>query len=240
MLDISSDKCSSEILDRFRQPLFKEDAWRPVKFFLRQTDIRAALHRIIARERFENNLGFRSRERSNPLRQLQDCELYWIADIHRAIKFIRRAHQTNEAIDQVVHIAERPGLIAVTIYRNGFILERLDDEIGNHAAIIWVHTRAIGIEYPRNFDAQIVLTSVVEKEGFGAAFALVIARAYPNGIHVTPVILRLRMHLGVTIDFAGGCLKNLCLCAFGQPEHIDGPVHAGLGSLNWVVLVMNG
>ena len=106
MLDIGSDKRRSEILDRLRQPFFKKDLWRPVKFLLRQTDIRAALHRIIARERFENNLGFRSREPSNPLRQLKDCELYWIADIHRTIKFIRRAHQTNEAIDQVVHIAE--------------------------------------------------------------------------------------------------------------------------------------
>ena len=48
------------------------------------------------------------------------------------------------------------------------------------------------------------------------------------------------MDLGVTIDLAGGSLKNFCLHPFGQPQHVDGPMHTGLGGLDRIKLIVDG
>jgi hypothetical protein len=53
----------------------------------------------------------------------------------------------------------------------------LDDEGRNDASIVRVHARAVRIEDARDFDRHVVLTPVVEEQGFGAALALVVARA---------------------------------------------------------------
>lgn len=50
---------------------------------------------------------------------------------------------------------------------------------------------------------------------------------------------RLRMHFRVAIHPAGGSLKDLRLGALGQPQHIDRAVHAGLGGLHRIKLVVN-
>jgi hypothetical protein len=46
--------------------------------------------------------------------------------------------------------------------------------------------------------------------------------------------------LGVTIDLAGGSLKNSRSRTFSKPQHVDGAVNAGLGGLYGVVLVVDG
>jgi len=48
------------------------------------------------------------------------------------------------------------------------------------------------------------------------------------------------MHDRIAIDLAGGRLEYLCLDPFGQPQHVDRAVHAGLGGLHWVVLIVDG
>jgi len=54
-----------------------------------------------------------------------------------------------------------------------------------------------------------VLAAIVEEQCLRAAFALIVARAKTVRIDMTPVVLRLGMHLGVTVHFAGGSLKDL-------------------------------
>jgi hypothetical protein len=44
----------------------------------------------------------------------------------------------------------------------------------------------------------------------------------------------------VAIDLAGGGLEDPGAQALGQAEHVDGAVHAGLGGLHRVVLVVDG
>ena len=55
-----------------------------------------------------------------------------------------------------------------------------------------------------------------------------------------PVIFRLRMYLGVTVDLAGGGLEDLCLHPLGETQHINSAMHTGLGGLNRIMLIMNG
>ncbi len=103
-----------------------------------------------------------------------------------------------------------------------------------------MHARAVGVEDASDLDAQVVLTAVIEEQGFGAALALVIAGAGADGVDVAPVVLWLGVDGGVTINLAGGGLKDLGFDPFGQAEHVDGPMDAGLGGLDRVVLIMDG
>jgi hypothetical protein len=119
-------------------------------------------------------------------------------------------------------------------------LQRLHDEVADHAAVVGVHARAVGVEDARHLDLQRVLAVVIEKQGFGAALAFVVAAADADGVDVAPVGFDLGMHLRVAIDLAGGGLEDLGAQALGQAEHVDGAVHAGLGGLHRVVLVVDG
>ena len=47
------------------------------------------------------------------------------------------------------------------------------------------------------------------------------------------------MHAGIAVDLGGRGLKNLGAQPFGQPQHVDGAVHAGLGRLHRIVLIMD-
>jgi hypothetical protein len=47
------------------------------------------------------------------------------------------------------------------------------------------------------------------------------------------------MHFGIAIDFGGRGLQDLCAQAFGETEHVNGPVHARLRGLHGIVLVMH-
>jgi hypothetical protein len=48
------------------------------------------------------------------------------------------------------------------------------------------------------------------------------------------------MDLRIAIDLAGGGLEDPGLDAFGQTQHIDGPMDAGLGGLHRVELIVDG
>jgi hypothetical protein len=62
----------------------------------------------------------------------------------------------------------------------------------------------IGIEDADDSDLHLMLAVVVETEGLGHPLSLVVAGPGPHRIHVAPIILLLRMNLGVAIDLAGG------------------------------------
>ena len=150
--------------------------------------------------------------------------------------FIRR---TKPSI-RVVDVAERAGLAAVAVDRDRLALQGLDDEIRDHAAVVRVHARAVGVEDARDLDLELVLAPIVEEQRLGAALALVIARARPDRIDVAPIVLRLRMDGGVAVDLRGRGLEDPAFEALGEAQHVDGAVHAGLGRLHGVVLVVDG
>ena len=93
----------------------------------------------------------------------------------------------------------------------------MNNKVGNHAAIVRQHARAIGIEDARHFDAKIMLAVVVEEKCFGAALAFVIARPRTNWINVSIVALDLGMTVWVAVNLAGRCLQNF---SFG-PIDVD-------------------
>ena len=145
-------------------------------------------------------------------------------------------HHPHEAFDQVVDIAETAGLAAVAVDGDVLAAQRLDDEVAHHPAVVRMHARAVGVEDADDLDVEVVLAVIVEEQGFGAAFALVVAAADADGIDPAPVAFRLRMHFRVAVDLAGGGLQDARLQPLGQTQHVDRTVHAGLGGLHRVVL----
>ena len=103
-----------------------------------------------------------------------------------------------------------------------------------------MHTRTIGVENTHDFDVQPVLTVVVEKQSFSTPLAFVITAPYADGIHIAPVGFLLRMHLRIAVNLGRGRLENRNPEAARQFQHVHGAEHIGPGSLNRVMLVVNG
>ena len=78
--------------------------------------------------------------------QLPDGEFVRIADVDGPCNLGSGLHQRNHAIDQVVDVAERTSLTAISVDADRLATERLDDKIGHDSAVRWVHSRTVGVE----------------------------------------------------------------------------------------------
>src|SRR4051812_46137952 len=79
---------------------------------------------------------------------------------------------------------------------------------------------------------------IVEHQGLGRTFALVVAGPGPNRIYMADVTFRLRMDFGVTVDLAGGGLQNSRRLLAGEFEYVDGADDAGLDGPDRIPLVV--
>ena len=61
-------------------------------------------------------------------------------------KRIRRIHHPHHPLDQIIHVAKTPCLGPVPEHRDVLPLERLNNEIAHHPAVIWMHARPVGIK----------------------------------------------------------------------------------------------
>src|SRR5205807_4272830 len=136
-------------------------------------DIGTTLDRIVDGKRPADELRSRAGHLDNYSSELGDRGLYRIAKVDGARDVVGSGHQREEPLDQVVDIAEGAGLAAVAIEGDWRALQGLDDEVGDDAAVIGVHARAVGVEDADDADAQIVLAVIVEEQSLGAALALV-------------------------------------------------------------------
>src|SRR5215831_5891437 len=103
-----------------------------------------------------------------------------------------------------------------------------------------MHARTIGIEDPRNLDRQTMLAPIIEEQRFSAPFALIIARPHTDWIDVAPVVLFLRVNRRIAINLRRRCLQDLGFHALSEAQYVDRPMHADLGGLHRVELIMHG
>ena len=80
---------------------------------------------------------------------------------------------------------------------------------------------------------------IVEEQGLGAPLSLVIAGTRSDRIDPAPIFLGLRVDFGITVDLARRGLQDFRAGALGETEHVDRSVHAGLGRLNRIMLVVD-
>src|SRR6516225_3929016 len=163
----------------------------------------ATLARIILRARSVYDARARSGELDYQRCQFENGKFFRVADVDRSGHVIGAIHQANEAIDQIIDITERARLQPVAEYGDIAAEQRLDDKIRDHAAVVGVHARAVGVEDPRDLDAQAMLAPVIKEQGFGAALTLIVAGSRASRVHMAPIIFALRVHIGIAVDFRG-------------------------------------
>ena len=76
--------------------------------------------------------------------ELAHGELVGVADVRR----VRPAalEQPHDALDQVVHVAERAGLRPVAVHGERIALDRLHDEVRHHPAVLGAHAWPVRVE----------------------------------------------------------------------------------------------
>ena len=103
-----------KIGDGFLQALCQRYARRPAQILLGQGDIRLALPGIILGQRFVHNLSFRAGQIDNFLGKFENREFRRIAQINGTGDLFFGIHKANQALDQIVHVAEGACLASVT------------------------------------------------------------------------------------------------------------------------------
>jgi hypothetical protein len=114
------------------------------------------------RQGFEDNFAAPSCEFQDHFSQFKNGVLTRVPYIDRANHLIRALHQGDEAINEIVHIAETARLCAIPIDREIFSPQGLHDEIADDASILGMHMRPICIKNARHFDFDSMLAVVVK------------------------------------------------------------------------------
>jgi len=147
-------------------------------------------------------------------------------------------HQLVQPLDQVADILEGTCLTPVSVDGDGGATEGLGDEVADDAAVVGVHSRPEGVEDPGDANGDVLLLLVRIHHRLGDALPLVVAGPRPDGVHVAPVVLFLRVHLGVPVDLRRAGQQHPRLHMAGEAEEVEGPEGAGLDGLDGVVLVV--
>src|SRR5262249_56513210 len=105
--------------------------------------------------------------------------------------------------DQVRDIAEGPGLGAVAVDRERVPVQGLHDEVRHHASVVFLHSRPVGVEDTGDFDVQMELLVIVEKQRFGATLASVLTGPWSDRVEISPIGLRLRVDVWLAMPTPG-------------------------------------
>jgi len=227
-----------EILHGFLEAVGEVHFGLPAEVVLGKGNVGLPLFGVVGGEALEDEFGGAAHYRDDLFGQLEHGKLGRVSDVDGARKFRGGIHHADEAVDEVVDIAERAGLQTVAVDGDVLAAKGLHDEVAHHAAVVRVHARPIGVEYAHDLDFNLVLPVVVEKEGFGAALAFVIAGSYADGVYVAPVAFDLGMDRGIAVHFTRRGLEDTGAGALGEAEHVDGAVYARLGCLDGIVLIV--
>src|ERR1019366_5785146 len=196
----------AEVRNRLTQALFEAHARLPAEQRPGFGDIGFALLRVVLVQDLEDDFRSAAGHAADVIGELENRHLARISQVHRIP--LRGEHEAIESIHQVADVAETAGLGAVAEDGHGFASQGPIEERRHHAAIVQLHARAVGVKDAGDVGAHAVRAVIGHGEGFGEAFAFVIAGARAHRIHVAPIRLHLRMHQRIAIALAGGGLQK--------------------------------
>jgi hypothetical protein len=110
--------------------------------------------------------------------------------------------------DQIIDITERSRLAAVSVDRDWFVGERLDDEVRHGATILRMHAWSVGVENAGDASLQPMLPFVVGEQRLGATPTFVVATTRAVEVDETTIVFGLRVYIGVSIHLAGRRLQG--------------------------------
>ena len=175
----------------------------PAQELLRFGNIGAAAFRIVDAARFEDDGRGRVAQGDDGLRKFKYGMFVGITEIDDLTRGKGFEHCQYQSLYQVTDVTDAARFAAVSIDGQGFVLQRLGDEVGNHAPIIGLAIGAIGVEDTHDASVELVLSIVLHGQGFAESFAFVIAGSRPDGVHIAPVVLALRVYQWIAIGFRG-------------------------------------
>src|SRR5262249_37884947 len=164
-------------------------------------------------------------------RQFQHRNFLRVAEVDWARNIgLDKAYQ---AFHQIVDIANRSRLAAVTSHRQRFAAQRLPNKSGYGTAIIWPHSRAVTIEDPSNPGVRPKPIAVTGRQGFGKPLPLVIHTAWSDGVDIAPIAFRLWVDLRIAVYLGCGCQDEASSFFARQFEAVERARRAGLERLDW-------
>jgi hypothetical protein len=78
--------------------------------------------------------------------------------------------------------------VTVSVHGDVTVEQSLHNKVRHDTPVVRVHTRAISVEYPGDFDPQIVLSPIIEKQRLRTTLAFVITRAGADGADIAPIV----------------------------------------------------
>eukprot|EP00754_Rhynchopus_humris_P039921 Rhum_TRINITY_DN22999_c0_g1::Rhum_TRINITY_DN22999_c0_g1_i1::g.176756::m.176756 len=222
----------SEVGDRLRETLANRRPRLPAQLRLRLSDVRLALRRVVLRRSLELDLAGGLREFLDKLGELLHRVLVGVAHVHRRGDVT--VHHRVDAVHQVVHELERPGLLARAVDGQRLALQGLDDEVRHDTAVVRVHARPERVEDAHHADVHVVLLLVGVHHRLAQPLGLVVAGARPDRVHVAPVRLGLRVHLRVAVHLRGAGEEDAGATGLSNLKHVAGALRVGQDGLHRV------
>ena len=182
---------------RAAEPGLPADLRCPAELLAGQRDVRATAHRVVLRQRDVHDRGLRPGQRDDPLGDLQHGGLVRVPDVHRPGPVAGRHGQ--DAAHGVVHMAQRPGLVAVPGHGERVAPQGLAGERGHDPAVTGPHPRPVGVEDPHDRGVHGAGPAVRGRQGLGEPLGLVVDAARPDRVDVAPVAFGLRAHRRVAV-----------------------------------------
>ena len=149
----------------------------------------------------------------------QHRELARVADVDRPGEV--GGGEPEDAVDQVVDVADAAGLRAVAGHRDRLAGQRLPDEGRDGPAVVRPHPRPVRVEDPHDAGVDPVGAPVGHGQRLGEPLGLVVHAARADRVDVPPVGLRLRVHLRVAVRLRGGGQHVAGALLPGQAERVQ-------------------
>jgi len=118
-----------EVHDHLHQAVTEGGLRLPMQNRLCLADVWTSLLGVVLGKGTVNDSRRRTDQCNDRLREFANRKLFWIPEIKGPNDVIRGFHQSHEAIDKIIYVAERARLAAIAVDGDVLVLECLDDEI---------------------------------------------------------------------------------------------------------------
>src|SRR5919204_6129123 len=183
------------------KPVVERNLRLPAELGPGEGDVGAPPLGVVLRPVDELELRGRTDRVPDPLGELAHRDLLGVPEIDRPGAVPR--HQPPEPLDQVAHVAERPGLRALAMDRDRLTGEGLTEERRHGASVSCTHPLSVRVEDPADPDRDPVRTVVRERGRLGEPLRLVVHAPRADRVHPPPVGLGLRGDLRIAVDLGG-------------------------------------